>query len=336
MSASLDVALWLAGHGMHVFPLRPNSKRPFGNCPRCKAGQCQPAECPCLTADRPCHGLLAATLDAAQIRRWLIRHPGANVGINTELSDLVALDLDRKPKPAGSAAHDVPTLVTDGLAALDAITGVEGVPWPDTLTIATPSDGRHLVFQRPDDLRVTSDAKGRVGHQIDIRAIGGYIVAPGGQVTSPPEDVTGTYTRVSTTTAIAPLPDWLRPRVTPPPRIVEPVNRGRFAGLQPGSHAPGYWQQVWDGEMSKVETRDGERWRLVYNAARRLANLTVHDHAPWSETEVIDALTVAAVRRRLRTGKPVEEAAARRNAARGWQRGTQDGPDSLRGLGGAA
>ncbi|MFI0470940.1 bifunctional DNA primase/polymerase [Saccharopolyspora sp. 5N102] len=331
----LSIAEWLAAHGMHVFPLRPGSKRPFGNCPRCTAGRCTPAECPCLTADRPCHGLLAATLDFDQIHRWGIRNPRANFGINTELSDLVALDLDRKPKPAAPAAHDVPTPVTDGLAALDAITAAEGVPWPDTLTIATPSDGRHLIFRCPEDMRVTSDSKGRVGHQIDIRAEGGYIVAPGGRITAPPEDVTGTYTRVSTTTEIELLPNWLRPRVTPPPPVAEPVKVPNLAGLQPGRHTPGYWQKAWEGELAKVETREGERWRIVFESARRLANLATHDTAPWTEAEVIDALTAAAVRRRLRTGKPTEEAAARRNAAKGWQRGTHDGPDSLLGLGAA-
>ncbi|MGW5642215.1 bifunctional DNA primase/polymerase [Saccharopolyspora sp. NPDC003752] len=336
MTTPLHIATWLANRGMHVFPLRPGSKRPFGNCPRCTAGQCTPAECPCLTADRPCHGLLAATLDLDQIHRWGIRNPRANFGINTELSDLVVLDLDRKPKPPAPAAHDVPELVTDGLGALHAITAIEGVPWPDTLTTATPSDGRHLIFRCPEGLRVTSDSKGRVGHQIDIRAEGGYIVAPGGRITAPPEDVTGTYTRVSVTTEIELLPDWLRPRVTPPPPAAEPVKAPNLGELRPGNHTPGYWQRIWNGVLSEVETEDGERWRLVYNAARRLANLAIHDHAPWGDRDAIDALVAAAVRRRQRTGKPIEEAAAVRNATRGWQRGTQDGPDSLRGLGGAA
>ncbi|MEV5539181.1 bifunctional DNA primase/polymerase [Saccharopolyspora shandongensis] len=332
----LAIAEWLAAHGMYVFPLRPRSKRPWGNCPRCNAGQCTPAECPCLTSARPCHGLLAATLDLTQIHRWWTWLPLANVGINTELSDLVVLDLDRKPKPPAPAAHDVPEVVADGLAALHAITTAERVPWPDTLTIATPSDGRHLFFRRPDGLHVTSDAKGRVGHQIDIRAEGGYVVAPGCQITAPPEDVTGTYTRLSATTTIGPLTDWLRPRVIPAPRVVQPSTAPNLGVIQPGRHAPGYWQRVWDGELTKVETEPGERWRLVYASARRLANLATHDTAAWTQAEVIDALTAAAVSRRQRTGKPIEEAAARRNAAKGWERGAQDGPDSLIGLGGAA
>ncbi|QIZ33930.1 bifunctional DNA primase/polymerase [Saccharopolyspora sp. ASAGF58] len=336
MSSSLEIAAWLTRQGMYVFPLRPFSKQPWGNCRRCNAGQCTPAECPCLTADRPCHGYKSATTNTAQIRQWWARTPRANVGIATGPSKLVVLDLDRKPKPPAPAAHDVPEVVADGLGALHAIITAEQVPWPDTLTIATPTDGRHLFFRRPDGLHVPSDAKGRVGHQIDIRAEGGYVVAPGCQITAPPEDTTGNYTRISATTTIAALTDWLRPRVVPAPRVVPPSKAPNLGRSQPGNHAPGYWQRIWDGELHKVETLDGERWQIVWNSARRLANLATHDNAPWSEYEAIDALVAAAIRRRQRTGKPVEEAAARRNAARGWQRGTHDGPDSLIGLGGAA
>ncbi|MCI2423960.1 bifunctional DNA primase/polymerase [Saccharopolyspora sp. K220] len=335
MATALDIATWLARHGLYVFPLRPLSKRPFGNCPRCKAGECIPASCSCLTADRPCHGLLAATLDLGLITRWVIRNPRVNVGINTELSDLVVADLDRKPKPVQPAAADVPTPVADGVAALHAITAAECVAWPETLTVATPSDGRHLYF-RADGLQLPSDATGRVGHQIDIRAQGGYVVAPGCEITAPPEDTTGAYTRVSTTTSIGALPDWLRRRATPPPTRPAAVTAPGLTAIQPGGHTPGYWRRVWEGELGKVETEPGERWRIVYNAARRLANLATHDTAPWGEHEAIDALITAAVRRRQRTGKPVEEATARRNATRGWQRGTLDGPGSLFGLGGAA
>ncbi|CAM06189.1 bifunctional DNA primase/polymerase-like protein [Saccharopolyspora erythraea NRRL 2338] len=337
MTDPIRLAHWLIEHGMYVFPLRPYSKRPFGNCRRCKDNRCtQP--CPCLTADRPCHGYLAATNQHRRARRWFTRMPAANVGISTDLSDTVVLDLDRKPKAPAAAAHDVPILVADGLGALDAITTHEGADWPDTLTIATPSEGRHLYFRRPAGLEVASDANGRVGHQIDIRAQGGYVVAPGCQITAPPEDVFGTYTRVSTTVDIAPLPDWLRPRVTPPPAT--PTGPGKAPNLgrirHGDGHEPGYWKTVWKSVLDKVEYEDGERWKLVYNAARRLANLAVHDGAPWTEHEVLDELEAAAIRRREHTGKPTEPATARRNAQRGWDRGTHDGPDSLIGLGGAA
>ncbi|MCX2728806.1 bifunctional DNA primase/polymerase [Saccharopolyspora sp. NFXS83] len=333
MTTSLELATWLARHGLHVFPLRPGSKRPFGNCTRCKAEQCVPADCSCLTTDRPCHGYLSASTDLGQIRRWWSRAPRANVGISTGPSGLVVLDLDRKPKPAASAAHDVPTSVANGLEALHAITAAEGVIWPETLTVETPSEGRHLYFLAPDGLEVGSDATGRVGHQIDIRADGGYVVAPGCEITAPPEDRFGRYERVSFGIEIASLPEWLKPRVARPAPVIEPVTAPNLPPGPSGDHAPGYWRRVWDAELHKVETRDGERWRLVYASARRLANLAVHDAAPWSEHDAIGALVDAAIRRRQRTGKPLEEATARRNASRGWQRGSHDGPESLLGLG---
>ncbi|WP_258344976.1 bifunctional DNA primase/polymerase [Saccharopolyspora gregorii] len=333
MTTNLTIASWLAAQGMHVFPLRPGSKRPFANCPHCKAGHTAPAACRCLTAEQPCHGLLAATTDHELIRQWWTRTPRAGVGIATGPSGLVVLDLDRKPKTPAPAAHDVPSPVGDGLEALDALTIAASVSWPTTLAIATPSGGRHLYFRAPAGLDVPSDATGRVGHQIDVRAQGGYVVAPGTRITTPPEDVAGAYSRISATAEIAELPTWLRARVMPPatPAPAAP----NLAAERPGAHAPGYWQRIWEGQLTKVETEPGERWRLVYAAARRLANLATHDTAPWTATEAIDALTAAALRRRERTGKPLEPAAARRNALRGWERGTHDGPESLLGRGAA-
>ncbi|GAB2657082.1 bifunctional DNA primase/polymerase [Saccharopolyspora gloriosae] len=333
MTTSLELATWLAHHGLYVFPLRPNSKRPFGNCLYCKADKCTPTECRCLTAAVPCHGYLSATTDPAVIRHWWTHTPRANVGISTGPSGLVVLDLDRKPKPAAPAADDVPLQVADGLEALHAITTAENVHLPETLEISTPSGGRHLYFRAPAGLDATSDASGRVGHQIDIRAQGGYVVAPACRITAPPEDCTGTYERTSNRIDIAELPDWLARRAVPPPPAIEPGEAPNLPAGPAGGHAPGYWRRVWDDELHKVETRDGERWRLLYASARRLANLVVHDTAPWSEHDAIDALVDAAIRRRQRTGKPIEVATARRNAARGWQRGARDGPDSLHGYG---
>lgn len=333
MTTSFDLATWFVRHGLHVFPLRSFSKRPFGNCPRCKAEQCSPAKCACLTAERPCHGYLSASTDTEQVRRWWFRTPRANVGISTGPSGLVVLDLDRKPKPPRPAAYDVTTPAADGLEALHALTAAEGMAWPDTLTVATPSGGRHLYFRATEGLEVTSDATGRVGHQIDLRAHGGYVVAPGCEVTAPPEDSSGRYVRVSQTVDIAPLPDWLRPRVAPPKPALEPIKAPNLPRARTGNHSRGYWERIWVDELSKVETRDGERWKLLYASARRLANLATHDTAPWNEHEAIDALVAAAFRRRERTGKPTEEWAARRNASRGWRRGCQDGPESLLGLG---
>ncbi|TDD91954.1 bifunctional DNA primase/polymerase [Saccharopolyspora karakumensis] len=333
MSTHLDIASWLAAQGMHVFPLRPGSKRPFANCPHCKAGHTAPAACRCLTAEQPCHGLLAATTKPELIRQWWTRTPRAGVGIATGPSGLVVLDLDRKPKPPAPAAHDVPSPVGDGLEALGALSIAAGATWPTTLTVATPSGGRHLYFRAPTGLEVPSDATGRVGHQIDVRAQGGYVVAPGTRITTPPEDAAGAYSRISATAEIAELPAWLRPRVTPSTTSVPAAPN--LGAVRPGDHAPGYWQRVWEGQLTKVETEPGERWRLVYAAARRLANLATHDTAPWTATEAIDALTAAALRRRERTGKPLQPAAARRNAIRGWERGTHDGPESLLGRGAA-
>jgi hypothetical protein len=329
MTTSLELAGWLAQHGFHVFPLRPHSKRPFGNCARCKSDLCIPAECGCLTAERPCHGYLSATSDTEQVGWWWSRTPRANIGISTGHSGLAVLDLDCKPKPAQSAAADVAARVTTGLEALQAILAAEEATWPETLTIATPSGGRHLYFRAPADQDVGSDASGKVGHQVDVRAQGGYVVAPGCEVTAPPEDAFGSYTRVSRTIDITPLPDWLHRRLIPTQPTVELPKAPNLRAVRPGDHTAGYWHRIWAAELHKVETQDGERWRILYSSARRLANLATHDTAPWSENDAVEALVAAGLRRRERTGKQLEPAAARRNVLRGWQRGTQDGPESL-------
>ncbi len=336
MNTPLNVATWLARQGIAVFPLRAFGKRPLGNCQPCKHDRCVDSPCPCLAAERPCHGLLAATTDLDQIHRWWHRAPRLNVGINAGRSGLVVLDLDCKDKPPAPAAANVPTAVADGLGALNALLSAEGADWPDTLTIVTPSGGRHLYFRSPPELSITSDATGRLAHQIDIRSEGGYVVAPGSQITAPPAEHTGPYGRASSTVDIAPLPTWLARRLAAPSAPAGPAQAPNLRVLRQGNHAPGYWQRIWEAELDKVETRDGERWRLVYATARRLANLATHDHAPWSETEVLDALHAAAIRRRQRTGKPTEPAAARRNAVKGWQRGTRDQADSLLGWSSAA
>lgn len=329
MTTSFELATWLVRHGFHIFPLRPHSKRPFGNCMRCKADLCTPTECQCLTADQPCHGYLSATVDTGQIRQWWSRMPRANIGISTGHSELVVLDLDCKPKPQQSAAADVPNPVVTGLEALQAIITADGAAWPETLTVATPSEGRHLYFRAPAEQGVVSDASGKFGHQVDVRAQGGYVVAPGCAITAPPEDLFGSYTRVSLSVDIAPLPDWLHNRLVPSQPAVELPEVPNFRPVRPGNHVAGYWRRIWEAELHKVESQEGERWRLLYASARRLANLSVHDAAPWSENDTVEALVAAGLRRRERTGKRFEAAAARRNVIRGWQRGTRDGPESL-------
>ncbi|MBP2330638.1 hypothetical protein JOF56_011023 [Kibdelosporangium banguiense] len=126
------------------------------------------------------------------------------------------IDLDTK------AAHIPPTLLPPsmGLGPLTATSGVDlfaqvmrqrsGVNRLDTRITRTPSGGLHVWFTAPPDTVIRS-SRGTVhpdghvtglGWQIDIRAHGGYVLAPGSVTPH------GTY-RIVRDQPPMPLPDWL-------------------------------------------------------------------------------------------------------------------------------
>ncbi len=84
-----------------------------------------------------------------------------NVGIVTgKASGIVAIDID--PKHGGTKE------------AVDELAGVV----TRTRTHRTPSGGVHLVFRYPDGVEHIGNSVGRLAPGVDVRADGGYIVAP--------------------------------------------------------------------------------------------------------------------------------------------------------------
>ncbi|MEU8528369.1 bifunctional DNA primase/polymerase [Streptomyces sp. NPDC048629] len=61
-------------------------------------------------------------------------------------------------------------------------------PWPDTLTVATPSGGRHIYYRARSGWTVPSSSCDRIrlGPGVDVRApgrrLGGYVDGPGSVV----------------------------------------------------------------------------------------------------------------------------------------------------------
>lgn len=106
------------------------------------------------------HGLKNASTDPDTIREWWTRWPNANIGIALP-HDLVGVDIDVK---------DV-----DGHATMAELAAQHG-GLPETLTVETTTGGRHLYFKKPPEVRVKNRAGIRPG--IDVRAHGGYLVAP--------------------------------------------------------------------------------------------------------------------------------------------------------------
>jgi hypothetical protein len=90
------------------------------------------------------------------------RHPELNLGIGTgPVSGVFALDID----PAKG-----------GLDTLRAYQSKHG-PLPEAPLVRTGSGGWHVYFEWPADQEVTNSA-GKLGPGLDVRGIGGYVVAP--------------------------------------------------------------------------------------------------------------------------------------------------------------
>ncbi|WP_233831742.1 phage/plasmid primase, P4 family [Paraburkholderia sp. ZP32-5] len=156
----------LAAKGFSCFPIRQNEKSP-------------------LTP----HGFKDASLDTEQHRAWAEQFPNSNIAYatGTPSGRLIVLDMDVKNKNSGAKS----------LVALEKKHG----PFPETLTALTQSGGAHYLYTHPEGMKIQCKVGFRDG--IDIRADGGYCVAP-------PSTIDGNkYEWVDPTVPIAPAPEWL-------------------------------------------------------------------------------------------------------------------------------
>lgn len=138
--SALEHALLYVDLGWHVFPCKPDDKRP-------------------LTP----HGFKDATTDPARIREWFAQWPDANLAAATgAASGFVALDVDKKDGAPGF----------ESLHALEQEHGA----LPATMASQTPSGGKHFLFAHPG--RVVKNSASLLAPGIDIRGDGGYVVTP--------------------------------------------------------------------------------------------------------------------------------------------------------------
>jgi hypothetical protein len=158
--SALKAALSYASRGWQVVPLH-NPKQGVCSCSKKNCGS--PGKHP-----RTEHGLKDGSKDPKQIELWWGKWPDANLGILTgQESGLVVLDVDG----------------TVGKASLQALTEAHGT-LPKTLcasTGRTGNDGKrkgaHFYFCAPVGVPIRNSA-GILGKGLDIRADGGYVVAP--------------------------------------------------------------------------------------------------------------------------------------------------------------
>jgi hypothetical protein len=186
----------------------------------------------CCTCEHPCgvsagkhprtpHGFYDASSQADQIARWWRRWPHANVGIRTgKASGLVVLDVD--------ARHG-------GETSLETLQTRYGA-LPPTLTASSGGGGQHLYFHHPvPRLPNSTEMGGYAG--LDVRADGGYIVAP------PSLHRSGQpYRWQEPASPLAILPDWLSALLTSKPIPARPLPP-RLAWL-PETDRPQFWLRL--------------------------------------------------------------------------------------------
>jgi hypothetical protein len=265
--ALLSAALAAAGGGWHVFPLRPNDKRPAfpdhttatctGRDPRCRAAAGHVGWEP------------RATTDPDRIRRaWSVAP--FNIGVACGPSGLVVVDLDQpkpgKPRPPGWDIEGV----RDGADVLAVLCDRAGQPYPaDTHTVRTWSDGTHLFFRHPDGppLRNTSGERGNgLGWLIDTRAHGGYVVGAGSTVQDRP------YTTEDPGDP-RPLPGWLTAALRPADRAPATTGHPVVVGLAGAGRRTAYLNAAVNRQITHLTGATCNRNDALFIAAQNLGQL---------------------------------------------------------------
>lgn len=265
---ALAHALSAAEHGLPVLPLSA-SKLPALRSPH--RGEDRPSSCR-GACGLPGHGVHDATTDPAAVRALFAAAPwatGYGIACGRAPHHLIGIDLDIDPNGRNDSTAALQQLALQHLFTI-----------PPTVTVLTPSGGRHIWLSGPPGTAVPNSA-GRLAPGIDIRGTGGYLVGPGSATTR------GTYRLVPGTGSLppAPCPRALLQLLTPPARAHRrhghPDDRGQ-------------------GLIRFVRAADaGQRNTRLFWAACR-----AYEHG-FGDT-LADALTEAAVR----TGLPEHEARA--------------------------
>ncbi|MFI2352700.1 bifunctional DNA primase/polymerase [Streptomyces sp. NPDC019443] len=256
---ALAHALSAAERGLPVIPLSP-TKLPALRSPH--RGDPEPVLCR-GECGLPGHGVHDATTDPAGIRALFAAAPwatGYGIACGRPPHHLIGIDLDTKSS-------------TDSVAALQHLALRHLFTIPETVTVLTPSGGRHLWLTGPPDVVVPNSAS-RLAAGIDVRGAGGYLVGPGSV------SAHGAYRLAPGTAELspAPCPRALLRLITPPARPHHPTH----AAPSRPSQGQGLVQFV-------LAAHEGQRNTRLFWAACRAYENGFGD-------ELADALTEAAVR----------------------------------------
>ena len=164
----LDAALEYASLNWHIVPLWEPAGPETCSCPN---GSNPDPELRCSSVGkhpRTMHGLSDATTDVETITRWWTQWPKANIGVNCGKSGLIVVDVD--PRHGGDEDwRDCQQRYGQDITA--------------TVTAITGGGGEHYVFTAPQGYSVGNISNsdryvGPLGRGVDVRASGGYFVAP--------------------------------------------------------------------------------------------------------------------------------------------------------------
>ncbi|MER7420662.1 bifunctional DNA primase/polymerase [Micromonospora peucetia] len=258
----LAAALAHAARGWHVFPLRPDDKRPAF--PDHTADTCTQADPRCRAAGRHLGWEDRATTDPDRIRRAWSTHP-YGVGIACGPSGLVVVDLD-VPKTADDTPPADWTGARDGLDVLAALADRHGGSIDTTYTVTTGRGGSHLYYRHPTagpQLRNTTGDRGGLGWKVDTRAHGGYVVAAGSTAAGRPY-------AVALDCDPAPLPVWLAGLLTPTPR---PAYRPAPVALPADRRGPYVASAIRRQVAHLTAAPDGQRNHALFASAVALGQL---------------------------------------------------------------
>ena len=244
---------------------------------------------------------LAPFCDEQQVTEWWTgRFRRAHVGLLTGRSTaggrgLVVIDLDAQ-RPDAQPLGGRWAGCVHGMDVLEARMREAGVTnWLETYTAETPSAGKpvrgtHLYLEQPPDGPLIGCATGdggrppHLGPLIDVRGIGGYVIAAGSYSSAQGRP----YTWVTTSPARPqPLPGWLLALLRPaePPEQTRPPAPAVRA-LPTGDRAERYAAAALRGQAEAVAAAtEGGRWRTLTAATLRLAELA--DTAPQVLTEAV-------------------------------------------------
>jgi putative DNA primase/helicase len=234
----LDWALKYANNGYPVFPLHSVRN---GRC-TCGKSDCNSIGKHPRTSD----GFKSATTDEATIRRWWQTWPDANIGLPTgHKSGVVVVDAD---------GAEGTRIVQEKLK-------------PNTATART-GKGYHYFFQAP---AVKLKNQTRFWEKVDLRADGGYIVAP------PSLHVSGKhYEWITNLIGGTPeeLPDWFVQEMdAPSPKKSRPT-----VFINEPTYPPHFWEDLPDS------IEDGERNSTLFSIAGKLRNYG------WSAIDILPVL----------------------------------------------